>query len=117
MSEPDVNARRAAVEEGLRLLSSDAPVVPLFFSNRVFASRTAAFKDWVFVEGTAAIDERSFTDPPLALPRPSAEGVEIEPETTESRMSILRLVAISLIASAAILGVADLLRRHLHKRF
>lgn len=116
VSEPDVNARRAAVEEGLRLLSSDVPVVPLFFSNRVFASRTAAFKDWVFVEGTAAIDKRSFTDLPLALPRPS-EGVEIAPRTPDpGGMSGLRLVAISLIAIAAILGVTDLLRRLLRKR-
>ena len=117
VSEPDVNARRAAVEEGLRLLSADVPVVPLFFSNSVFASRTAIFKDWVIARGTAAIDKRSFTDPPIALARPSSTGVDVEPRAKKpGSTSLLRVGAISLIALAGILAAVDLARRLRRRR-
>jgi peptide/nickel transport system substrate-binding protein len=54
--------RRAAVEEQLRLIARDAPVVPLLFQQGAFAYNPRSYDDWVFIEGTGILDKQSFID-------------------------------------------------------
>ncbi|MBW3556735.1 MAG: hypothetical protein KY454_07330 [Actinobacteria bacterium] len=65
----DPVARQAAVQEALRLLAEDVPVVPLVFSTGIFSFRPAIYDGWVFVKGTGILDKRSFVEP-----RPPAPG-------------------------------------------
>ena len=57
---PDRGARRRAVAAELRRLASDAPAVPLVFSEGAFAYRASAYNGWVFVKGAGILDKRSF---------------------------------------------------------
>ncbi|MGH9179639.1 MAG: ABC transporter substrate-binding protein, partial [Acidimicrobiales bacterium] len=59
-STPDRAARRAAVDEALRTLATDVPVVPLFFTEGAFAFRPSIYDGWVFTKGTGILDKRSF---------------------------------------------------------
>jgi len=67
---PDRAGRQAAVADALRLLATDAPVVPLLFADGAFAYRPAVYDGWVYVKGTGIIDKRSFVEPspPRAAP-------------------------------------------------
>jgi peptide/nickel transport system substrate-binding protein len=56
----DRAGRRRLVEEELRLLARDAPVVPLLFPEGAFAHRPAAYDGWTFVKGVGILDKRSF---------------------------------------------------------
>lgn len=59
-STPDATVRRAAVGDALRLVATDAPLVPLFFSTGSYAYRPAIYDGWLFVTGTGILDKRSF---------------------------------------------------------
>lgn len=70
-------ARRSAVEAALRILATDAPVVPLFFAPGTFAYRPAVYDGWVFVKGAGIVDKRSFVEP-----RPAPVSTRQLPEVT-----------------------------------
>lgn len=65
---PEPGARRAAVQQAVDLLASDAPVVPLYFLKGEFAVRPAVYDGWVYVKGSGILDKLAFVDP--APPRP-----------------------------------------------
>lgn len=52
-------ARKAATGAALARLASDAPTIPLFFREGVFAYRSAAYDRWVFVRGSGIFDKQS----------------------------------------------------------
>ena len=59
----DAAARHSAVEQAVRLLASDAPVIPLYFDKGDFAVRPAVYDGWVYVKGSGILDKLGFVDP------------------------------------------------------
>lgn len=70
---PTRAARRAAVEEELRLLASDLPAVPLFFGGTTVAYDPSAFDGWVNVRGSGVLDKRSFLNRASSAPQTDAD--------------------------------------------
>lgn len=103
----DPDARRSAVQEALRLLATDLPVVPLFFSDGVYAFRPGAFDRWVFVAGTGILDKQSF----LANAKDEAPAAPIGGRTGENESSPLALIALGLVGVAGAIAVGILLSR------
>lgn len=108
-SEVDPASRRARVQEALRLLASDAPVVPLFFSTGAYAYRPAVYDGWVFVKGSGVLDKRSFLDHDRGV-RPARSPPE-SPLDRRGRRLPLGYVAAGVAAVAAALAVATAFRR------
>jgi len=109
----DSTLRHAAVDDALRLLSTDLPVVPLFFSTGTYAYRPAAYRGWVFVKGTGIFDKRSFVEPaespPDIIPDPTPDPVKVRPRPS-SRYPI-RLVAVGAGGLLVVAIAAGALRR------
>ena len=57
---PTQSARQTLVNQELRLLARELPVLPLLFGGGTFAYRTRAYDRWVSVRGTGILDKRSF---------------------------------------------------------
>lgn len=70
----DPGARRAAVQQAVDLLASDAPVVPLYFPKGEFAVRPAVYDGWVYVKGSGILDKLAFVDPAPSRPGDLAAG-------------------------------------------
>ncbi|MGI9194404.1 MAG: ABC transporter substrate-binding protein [Actinomycetota bacterium] len=116
----DPKLRQDAVTGALRLIATDTPVVPLFFSQGAFAFRQSRYKGWVFVKGSGILDKRSFEAP--AAPDPSATasapaslgpiGAESPDPTgpTSSGTSPFGLIGLGFVAAAVILGAVGFLR-------
>jgi peptide/nickel transport system substrate-binding protein len=100
-------ARERAVQAELRLLATDLPELPLFFSEGAFAFRPAIYDGWVFVKGTGILDKRSF------LPgqgRPSSQrevsaGEEDEAASDDGTSFLDVLSIVSLIALVIVVGL------------
>lgn len=115
-SAPDRRRRLAAIGAELRLLARDLPSVPLFFSDGVFAVRSAVYDRWTFVKGTGILDKRSFLPgataargPAAALPGPveGATGGD-----SGSGLGVVDVVSILVLAAVVLLaGVALVQRR------
>lgn len=104
-SAPDLPARRAAAGAELRLLASDLPAVPLFFSQGTFVYRPAIYDGWVFVKGTGILDKRSFLagqGAPPATPEPTVGA----PTSSGSGSGIGVVDAVSLVLLAIVLILA-----------
>ena len=99
--------RTDAVAAALRLLASDAPVIPLFFSNGAFAYRPAVYSGWVYVRGSGILDKLSFVEPAAVRPTSPAPGV---PPEAPGSFSILSLVALVLAAGVVLVGGLQLVR-------
>lgn len=119
----DRKARRAAVDETLRLLAGDVPVVPLFFSTGTYTYRPAIYDGWVFVKGAGILDKRSFTDAPAAIPapkRPPDTAVDDGTDTTDgtdgtesgSGTSPMGYAAIGVLGLAVLMGLVGFLTRN-----
>ena len=120
---PDPSARRAAVAQELRLLATDLPVVPLFFSNGSFAYRPAIFAGWTFVKGTGILDKRSFlagssSPVPAASTTTAATAPAPAPATTpapiaagSSGSSWLGWGALAAVGVAVVIGAVAFFRR------
>lgn len=113
-STPDPTARRAATTEALRILATDLPVVPLFFSTGTFTYRPAIYDGWVFVEGSGILDKRSFVDaepppPDDSTPAPDDEaGTDDDPEPKRSPIAY---AAIGVLGLALLVGIIGLVSR------
>ncbi|MBA3421780.1 MAG: ABC transporter substrate-binding protein, partial [Thermoleophilaceae bacterium] len=104
-------ARQASVDRQLRLLSTDVPVVPLFFPEGAFAYRPGAHAGWTYVKGSGILDKRSFLPGERAASR-SAPGAADGPEgSSSSGIGALGLAALALLALAGGLGATFLWRR------
>ncbi len=120
-SAPDHRARRGLAGAELRLLASDLPVIPLFFSQGIFAYRPAIYDGWVFVKGTGILDKRSFL-PGQASPRGGSQGsgVTAPAGSGSGSGSGLDLVNVGSLILAAIVvvlaGIALLSRRSTGRR-
>jgi peptide/nickel transport system substrate-binding protein len=113
-SAPDRQARRDAVRAELRLLASDLPVTPLFFSQGAYAYRPAIYDGWVFVKGTGILDKRSFLPAQGGPTAPAGSDRTGVPAPTDSGsgsgldvVDVASLVAVGIVlvlAGAALLG-------------
>jgi len=118
-SAPDLQARHEAAGGELRVLASDLPAIPLFFSEGTFAYRPAIYDGWVFVKGTGILDKRSFLagqTPPR--PGPAGGGVGV-PSDSGSGSGLDFVDAASLVVLAivvALAGTALLARRSAGRR-
>lgn len=104
--------RQAAVDRELRLLGSDLPSVPLFFTDGAFAYRPAIFDGWVFVKGTGILDKRSFLRGERAEAGPTPSGDPVDPATDlgSPAMGPLGWIGITLLAAGISAGAWVLLR-------
>lgn len=103
----DPAIRRAAVESVLRLLATDLPVLPLFFSNGSFAFRPAAFDGWLYMRGAGILDKRSF----MASSAEPASPPVAAPDEAPADRPILGWLAIGAVAMAALLAIAGVAGR------
>ncbi|MDQ3356251.1 MAG: ABC transporter substrate-binding protein [Actinomycetota bacterium] len=110
-SAPDRRSRQSAVDVELRLLTRDAPVVPLFFSEGAFAYRPATYDGWVFVKGAGILDKRSF----LPASGERARSGQSRGSSAESPglpdVGPLGIAALVLAGAALLTGAAAVLRR------
>ena len=100
----DASARREAVEEALRTLSDDLPVVPLFFPTGRYAYRPAVYDGWVFVKGSGIFDKRSFVEP--AAPAPGGVAAGPTPDADGGGLSPLGLLALAVLSAALVLAAS-----------
>lgn len=105
----EISERQAAVGNVLRLIHEQAPVVPLVFSNRVFAYKQSAYSGWGFIKGRGILDKRSFVEPQVRPPGPGGSGSE--PAPTPSSSPAFRIIAIGLAAIAISLIVREIAKR------
>lgn len=102
---PDPQERQDAIDAALRLLATDAPVVPLLFPEASFAYRPAIYDGWGFVKGSGILDKRSFVEPASAGPDDSAV-TPVSPESEELPLgwiaAALGGVTVALAAGGAI---------------
>ena len=105
----EIPDRRAAVEKVLRLIHEQAPVIPLVFSNRVFAYKQSAYSGWGFIKGRGILDKRSFVEPQVRPPGPGGSGSE--PASPPSSWPAFRIIAIGLAAIAVTLILREIAKR------
>lgn len=103
---PDPAARQAAVQEALRLLAAEVPVVPLVFSTGIFTFRPAAYDGWVFIKGSGILDKRSFVEPRRAAPGSRDGAIELEPPHEPSETP--PWLAPAGLAAAGVVGLVGL---------
>lgn len=111
--EPDPVARKAATAEALRVLATDLPVIPLFFSTGTFTYRPAVYDGWVFVKGSGILDKRSFVDASPAAPdetRPPPEDGLASDDEDKGR-SPIAYAAIGVLGLALLLGIIGVVSR------
>ncbi|MGI8946137.1 MAG: ABC transporter substrate-binding protein, partial [Thermoleophilaceae bacterium] len=110
---PTRAARRRAVDAELKLLATDLPAVPLFFSQGTFAFRPAIHNGWTYVKGSGILDKRSFLtrgDPSVASVA-GASGPGGEVDDSGSVLEVLRIASLFVLAAALALGAAALVQR------
>ncbi|MBW3589650.1 MAG: ABC transporter substrate-binding protein [Actinobacteria bacterium] len=105
----EMSERQAAVESVLRAIHQQAPVVPLAFSNRVFAYKQSAYSGWGFIKGRGILDKRSFVEPQVRPPGPAGSGSGPAPQPSSS--PAFRIIAIGLAAIAISLVVREIVKR------
>jgi peptide/nickel transport system substrate-binding protein len=117
---PDQRTRRAGVEAELRLLATDVPAVPLFFSQGTFAFRPAIYDGWVFVKGSGIFDKRSLLAGQAAARDRSGSDRSARPErsgsSTFSVVSAISLVVLAIALVLAAVGAVAALRRRSAER-
>jgi len=123
----DPKLRQDSVTEALGLISKDAPVVPLFFSQGAFAFRKSRYNRWVFVKGSGILDKQSFIpasttqpvrpNPSVLTPTTPATNSTPPPGETEppnqptSAGGIpFGLIGLGFVAAAFVLGAVGFLR-------
>ena len=105
--------RTAAVADQLRVITEDAPVIPLFFVQGRFAFRSAGYDGWVFVKGTGILDKRSFVEPAdetAAVPDGDPGGGPAPEPAAGRGLSLLGWGACALLAASVATAAAGLLR-------
>lgn len=105
----EISERQGAVGNVLRLIHEQAPVVPLVFSNRVFAYKQSAYSGWGFIKGKGILDKRSFVEPQVRPPGPAGSGRE--PAPPPSSWPVFRFIAIGLAAIGVSLIVREMSKR------
>lgn len=100
-------ARQAAVQEALRLLANDLPVVPLIFSKGIFSFRPAIYDGWVYVKGTGIVDKRSFVEPATPAPARPNRPIERRPddESGPPPLATAALVVVGLVVLTAVVAL------------
>lgn len=106
----EVGARRSTVNQALRLLANDVPVVPLFFASGSYAYVPSVYDGWVFVKGDGILDKQSFleSDAPSAVSAPPVTAAE---EPAGGGISMLGWMAMGVLGLALVIAAAALLRR------
>jgi peptide/nickel transport system substrate-binding protein len=90
-------ARRAVVDDQLRLLARELPAIPLLFGGGAFAYRPTVYNGWVSVHGTGILDKRSFlaggTDTAAAA-QPAAPALvdPLDPSGDDDGFSLIPII-------------------------
>ncbi len=103
----DRPTRQAAVADELRLLATDVPGVPLYFSVGAFAYRPDIYDGWRYIRGSGLFDKRSFVDP---KPAAQASAAEVVPKDAGGHLSLLVPVAGAMAAAGLLLAAVLLVR-------
>jgi peptide/nickel transport system substrate-binding protein len=104
----DPAGRKAAVDDTLRLIDNDAPLVSLVFVNGTYAYRPAVYNGWVYVKGTGILDKRSFVEPSQV--RAADQAVAPDQKSGSGGGFPWTLVLLALIVAAVAGVVAALVR-------
>jgi hypothetical protein len=117
-SAPDPGARKRAVRAELRLLASDVPALPLFFSRGTFAFRPAIHDGWAFVRGAGILDKQSFlANEPRNRAAPREGLPQASDEDSGDVLGVLSTISLVVLAGILVLaGVALARRRAPEKR-
>ncbi len=113
VKETDVYKRSQLVREELKLLTDDAPVVPLFYPKGAFVYRPAIYENWVYVEGTGILDKRSFLDREVSGEQEGPAARRGTFGSSDGGIGALGIVALGLLAVVLIViafGVVGRLR-------
>jgi len=104
--------RRELVRRQLRLLTRDAPVVPLFYPKGAFAYRPSRYQGWLYVNGTGILDKQSFLPRAIKAGRNSGVSPFGESGSSGGGIGALGIVALAMIAAVLlILGLGVAARR------
>jgi len=109
----DPPSRQNAITEALRLLSIDAPVIPLFFSDGAFAYRPSIYSGWNYIKGEGIFDKRSFLEPSQATPAriaPSDSAAATPPSQPETGGIGFGWIALAFVVAAGAVVVVYLAR-------
>lgn len=102
----DPTARQAVIDDTLKVLATDSPVVPLYFATGTYGIRPGIYDGWVFIKGSGILDKRSFLGPGQgASAAPAQGGPAAAPQSTSNGGGFpLGYAAVGLIVAAA--GIA-----------
>ncbi len=104
----DREQRVKATAEAIRILATDVPAVPLFFSEGAFAYRPAVYDGWVFVKGAGILDKRSFVEPAAGDPPGEETTATSEPDPVDDEgggISTAGYIAVAAVIAAALLAI------------
>ncbi len=105
--------RSALVRRQLRLLTEDAPVVPLFYPKGAFAYRSSRYDEWLYVEGTGILDKQSFLPTEISSGKGSGASPFGASGPSGSGIGTLGIVALAMIGAVLLfigLGVVARVR-------
>jgi len=124
----DRQLRQDSITQALDLISKEAPVIPLFFSQGAFAFRKSRYNHWVYVKGSGILDKQSFipasttqpATPGPSPPAPTASATTSTPtpadrtqppnQPTSSPGAPFGLIGLGFVAAAFVVGAVGLLR-------
>jgi peptide/nickel transport system substrate-binding protein len=105
---PTQGARQTLVNQELRLLARELPVLPLLYGGGTFAYRTRAYDRWVSVRGTGIVDKRSFLsgetptgDSAAAAPREPSDLTDPDADETFSLVPVIIVVFVLVLGGFA----------------
>jgi peptide/nickel transport system substrate-binding protein len=101
---PTESARQTLVNQELRLLARELPVLPLLFGGGTFAYRARAYDRWVSVRGTGILDKRSFLsgetptgNSAAAAPRETSDLTDPDTDETFSLVPVIIVVVVLML--------------------
>lgn len=109
--ETDPSRRSQLVRKQLRRLTTDAPVVPLFYPKGAFAYRSSIYQGWTYVQGTGILDKQSFLPREAASrkgPRQSPFGAS---GSSDSGIGALGIIALAMLAGVLLVVGLEVVAR------
>jgi len=105
---PTEGGRQTLVDQELRLLARELPVLPLHFGGGTFAYRTRAYDRWVSVRGSGILDKRSFLSgetpnagPQVAPAETSGDLTDPDADETFSLVPVIVIVVVLMLGGFA----------------
>ena len=109
---PDPEARERAAAAELRLLATDLPMIPLFFSEAALAYRPSVYDGWIFIKGSGILDKRSFLPNNQARAQAGVAAPEGDGDsgTVAGTIRSAALGVLAIAVALALVGMLTLLR-------